>query len=157
MPSTDTKPVGGLAAEAEAAGMSLRDLRDDLRAWRQQWEAEHPEEVEAARLKEENARLQHELAQSKVREAEAARTRENHRETIIGSAVYFGGYFLLWLLFSGACPSCAWNGAATASWWDVLAMYAYLGWGIIGLVAGFCVAEELRWRRPPKGGRGTGA
>jgi hypothetical protein len=35
-----------------------------------QWRKDHPEEVEAARLKDENARLQYELNQAKARVAE---------------------------------------------------------------------------------------
>jgi hypothetical protein len=45
--------------------------------------------------------------------------------------------------YQGAYPARAWNGAVTASWWDFLAMFAYLGWGIGGLFAGGYAAHWL--------------
>lgn len=140
MPSTDKTPAGGLAADAEAAGMSVSDY---IRACSEQWDAEHPEEANAERLRKQNAQLQYELAEIKEREAQAAHTRKNHRRVTIAVAVYFGGCFVLWLLFNGACPSCAWNGSEISSWWDFLAMFAYLGWSIGGIVAGWYVADRF--------------
>jgi hypothetical protein len=114
-------------------------LREDLA----QWDRDHPEEVEAARLKKENASLQDELSQAQAREAAAARTRQSNRHAIVMFAVYAGGAFLLSLLFSGAYPERALNGAVTASWWDILAMFAYLGWGLGGgLAVGHYIANN---------------
>jgi hypothetical protein len=109
-----------------------------------QWDRDHPQEVEAARLKKENARLQDELSQAQAREAETTRNRQDTRNIIVMLAVYMGGGFLLSLLFNGAYPARAWNGAVTASWWDFLAMFAYLGWSIGGLFAGGYFADWLR-------------
>jgi len=112
---TDSKPPPGWAGPEprltdEEWAKRLAAIRELLAQWRR----DHPKEVEAARLKEENARLQYELSQAQAREAEAARARQSTRDTIIMFAVYLGGGFLLSLLFSGAYPARAWNGAETA-------------------------------------------
>jgi hypothetical protein len=112
----------------------------------EQWRRDHPEEVEAARLKEENARLEYELSQAEAREAKAARTRRDNRHFTVRFAVYLGGGFLLWMLFSDTCPSCAWNGSPTTSGWDFLAMFALLGWSIGGIPVSDFVATQLCWR-----------
>jgi hypothetical protein len=143
MPSTDKHPTKGLAADAEAAGMSLPDY---IRACGAQWDADHPEEVEASRLRAENARLQQELNRVTAMEAEAKRRREANVSTTISLAVYFGGIFVRWLIFGNACPSCAYNGTPHASWWDFLSMFALLGWGIGGLFAGNPISHWLRSR-----------
>jgi hypothetical protein len=52
-----------------------------MRAWvregRKQWEIDHPEEVEAARLRSENLKLKAELQNSKAREIERLARRES--------------------------------------------------------------------------------
>ena len=143
MPSTDKHPSKGLAADAEAAGMSLPDY---IRACVAQWDADHPEEVEASRLKAENARLQQELNRVTATEAEAKRRREANVSVTIIFAVYFGGIFVLWPIFGNACPSCAYDGSPHASWWDFLAMFAWLGWSFGGLIAGDSISHWLRSR-----------
>jgi len=131
-----------------------REKWERMRAWVRegaaQWRKEHPEEAEAARLKDENVRLQNELRQAEAREAEHVRRRSSNHDVTLTLAVYFGGGFLIWLLFSGTHPARAWNAPAVASWWDILAMYVLLGWGIGGIPAGSWVANWLRWRRPKR-------
>ncbi len=129
---------------------STDEIREELRAFRKKWEAEHPEEAETARLKQENARLQHELDRAKAMEAEAARRRESNRDGAIAAAVYIGGAFLVWLIFRNACASCAYNGTPNASLWDFLAMVAVAGWGLGGIVVGWSVAKWLRYRHTTK-------
>jgi hypothetical protein len=146
MPSDGKPPPGWADAERKLTDQEWQERLASVREGLAQWRKDHPEEVEASRLKEENARLRYELDQAKAREGEAARTRQSNHDTIIMLAVYLGGGFVLWLLFSGACPACAWNGAVKASWWDFVAMFAYLGWGIGGIFAGNYVANWLRWR-----------
>ncbi len=128
-----------------------RERWERVQAWvregSRRWRKDHPEEVEAARLKDENIRLQYELKQAKARETEHIRRQSSNRDFAVTLAVYFCGGFLIWLLFSGTHPSRAWNASVIASWWDILAMYVLLGWGIGGLPTGLWVANWLRWRR----------
>jgi hypothetical protein len=146
-PADGKPPPGWSGPERKITDEEWQERMASVREGLAQWKKDHPEEAEAARLKAENARLEYELNQAKVREAEQVRTRQGNRDMTISMAVYFGGGFLIWLLFGGSCPSCAWNGAATASWWDFLAIFAMLGWGIGGIFAGHYVADWLRWHQ----------
>lgn len=141
--NADEAAIESLNAEREKWERVQAWVREGARRWRE----DHPEEVEAARLKEENTRLKHELEQAKARETEHARRQASNRDFAATLAVYFGGGLLIWLLFSGSHPARAWNASATASWWDILAMYVLLGWGIGGIPAGSWVANWLRSRR----------
>ena len=97
-----------------------RERWERIQAWVREggrrWRENHPAEVEAARLKEENLRLHYELEQAKSRETELIRRGSSNRDFAVILAVYFGGGLLIWLLFSGTHPSRAWNAAVAASW-----------------------------------------
>jgi hypothetical protein len=140
----DGKPPSGWAGPKPR--LTDEEWANRLAAFREglaRWERDHRRKSKP-RLKKENARLQYELSQAQAREAEAARARQGSRGAIVMLAVYLGGGFLLSLLFSGAHPARAWNGAVTASWWDLLAMFVYLGWSIGGIAAGHYVAYWFR-------------
>ena len=140
--NADERAIERLNAEREEWERIQAWVREGTRRWRQ----DHPKEVELARLKEENTTLKYEFEQAKAREIEHARRQASNRDFATTLAVYFGGGLLIWLLFSGSHPDRAWNASAPASWWDVLAMYVLLGWGIGGIPAGAWVANSLRWR-----------